>query len=58
VRLDSHLFSGYTVPPHYDSMVAKIITSGARQDRTSVHPDRAPERDDLRHHRIVVRRTV
>jgi len=26
VRVDSHLYSGYTVPPYYDSMVAKIIT--------------------------------
>ena len=25
VRVDSHLFSGYTVPSHYDSMVAKLI---------------------------------
>ena len=28
VRVDSHLYSGYTVPPHYDSLVAKIITHG------------------------------
>lgn len=26
VRVDSHLYSGYTVPPYYDSMVAKVIT--------------------------------
>lgn len=26
VRVDSHLYSGYSVPPFYDSMVAKIIT--------------------------------
>jgi acetyl-CoA carboxylase biotin carboxylase subunit len=25
VRVDSHLYSGYTVPPFYDSMVAKLI---------------------------------
>lgn len=25
VRVDSHLYAGYTVPPHYDSMVAKLI---------------------------------
>jgi len=25
VRVDSHLYSGYTVPPHYDSMIAKLI---------------------------------
>jgi acetyl-CoA carboxylase biotin carboxylase subunit len=28
VRVDSHLYSGYTVPPNYDSMIAKIITHG------------------------------
>jgi acetyl-CoA carboxylase, biotin carboxylase subunit len=26
VRVDSHLYNGYTVPPNYDSMIAKIIT--------------------------------
>ncbi len=26
VRVDSHLYSGYTVPPHYDSLVAKVVT--------------------------------
>ena len=25
VRLDSHAYSGYTVPPHYDSMIGKLI---------------------------------
>ncbi|UUO08575.1 acetyl-CoA carboxylase biotin carboxylase subunit [Blastopirellula sp. J2-11] len=25
VRFDSHVFSGYTVPPHYDSMIGKLI---------------------------------
>jgi acetyl-CoA carboxylase biotin carboxylase subunit len=28
VRVDSHLYNGYTVPPNYDSMIAKIITFG------------------------------
>ncbi|MGK2915660.1 MAG: acetyl-CoA carboxylase biotin carboxylase subunit [Porticoccaceae bacterium] len=28
VRVDSHLYSGYTVPPNYDSLIAKIITYG------------------------------
>lgn len=28
VRVDSHLYSGYTVPSNYDSMVAKLITFG------------------------------
>ncbi|MFP8965683.1 acetyl-CoA carboxylase biotin carboxylase subunit [Pokkaliibacter sp. CJK22405] len=26
VRVDSHLYSGYTVPPYYDSLIAKLIT--------------------------------
>jgi acetyl-CoA carboxylase biotin carboxylase subunit len=33
VRVDSHLYSGYSVPPHYDSMIAKVITWAA--DRTT-----------------------
>jgi acetyl-CoA carboxylase biotin carboxylase subunit len=28
VRVDSHGFGGYVVPPHYDSLVAKVITHG------------------------------
>ena len=29
VRVDSHVYSGYRVPPFYDSMIAKIITHGS-----------------------------
>jgi acetyl-CoA carboxylase biotin carboxylase subunit len=32
VRVDSHIYSGYTVPPHYDSLIAKLITHGATRD--------------------------
>jgi acetyl-CoA carboxylase, biotin carboxylase subunit len=28
VRVDSHCFTGYTVPPYYDSLVAKVIAHG------------------------------
>ncbi|GAA0224791.1 acetyl-CoA carboxylase biotin carboxylase subunit [Castellaniella daejeonensis] len=28
VRMDSHVFTGYTVPPFYDSMIAKLIAYG------------------------------
>ena len=27
VRVDTHVYSGYTISPHYDSMIAKIITT-------------------------------
>ena len=29
VRIDSHIYSGYKVPPYYDSMIGKLITHGA-----------------------------
>ena len=29
VRVDSHVYSGYSVPPNYDSMIAKVITYGS-----------------------------
>jgi len=28
VRLDSHVYAGYTIPPNYDSMIGKLITYG------------------------------
>jgi acetyl-CoA carboxylase biotin carboxylase subunit len=28
IRVDSHLYSGYAVPPYYDSLIAKIIAHG------------------------------
>src|SRR5688572_571809 len=28
VRLDTHVYAGYTVPPYYDSMIAKVICQG------------------------------
>ena len=33
IRLDSHLYSGYTVPPQYDSLVGKLIAYGENRDR-------------------------
>jgi acetyl-CoA carboxylase biotin carboxylase subunit len=32
IRVDSHMYSGYTVPPYYDSLIAKIISHGATRD--------------------------
>ena len=31
VRLDSHAYAGYTIPAHYDSMIAKLITYGTNR---------------------------
>ena len=28
VRVDTHAYAGYTIPPHYDSMIGKLITHG------------------------------
>jgi acetyl-CoA carboxylase biotin carboxylase subunit len=28
VRVDTHLYAGYTVPPYYDSLIAKVIVHG------------------------------
>ena len=30
VRLDTHVYSGYTIPPNYDSMIAKLITNSSK----------------------------
>ena len=32
VRVDSHIYSGYRVPPNYDSLIAKVITYGIDRD--------------------------
>ena len=41
VRVDSALYSGYTVPPHYDSLVAKLIVHGATRDEAIARLQRA-----------------
>ena len=33
IRVDSHIYQGYTVPSHYDSMVAKVIAYGDTRDQ-------------------------
>lgn len=33
VRIDTHAYGGYTVPPHYDSMIGKLITYGDTRDQ-------------------------
>ncbi|MGF1657303.1 MAG: acetyl-CoA carboxylase biotin carboxylase subunit [Verrucomicrobiales bacterium] len=41
VRIDSHAYSGYTVPPHYDSMIAKLIVSGSTRQSAISRMSRA-----------------
>lgn len=33
VRIDTHAYGGYVVPPHYDSMIGKLITYGATREQ-------------------------
>ena len=32
IRIDTHIYAGYTVPPHYDSMIGKLISYGCDRD--------------------------
>ena len=32
MRLDTHVYSGYTIPPFYDSMIAKLITTAQSRE--------------------------
>ncbi|HON13396.1 MAG TPA: acetyl-CoA carboxylase biotin carboxylase subunit, partial [Treponema sp.] len=41
VRFDSFLYNGCTVPPHYDSMVAKLIVHGPSRERALARMNRA-----------------
>jgi acetyl-CoA carboxylase biotin carboxylase subunit len=41
VRVDSALYSGYTVPPHYDSMIAKLIVHGTNRNECLMRLRRA-----------------
>ena len=41
VRVDSACYSGYTIPPHYDSMIAKLIVKGRDRPETIRHALRA-----------------
>jgi acetyl-CoA carboxylase biotin carboxylase subunit len=33
IRVDSHVYQGYTVPPHYDSMIGKVIAYGDSREQ-------------------------
>ena len=49
VRIDSHAYTGYTVPPYYDSMIAKLIAVGAT--RAVCHRPDAARARRISHHR-------
>lgn len=39
IRIDSHVFTGYTVPPYYDSLIAKLIAFGDDRDHARMRMD-------------------
>jgi acetyl-CoA carboxylase, biotin carboxylase subunit len=41
IRVDSHVYAGYTVPPNYDSMIAKLIATGQSRDEVITRMKRA-----------------
>jgi len=43
VRVDSHLYTGYEVPPHYDSLLAKLIVWAETRDEAIARMQRALE---------------
>lgn len=41
VRLDTHVYSGYIIPPNYDSMIAKLITTAQTREEAIAKMKRA-----------------
>jgi acetyl-CoA carboxylase biotin carboxylase subunit len=41
VRVDTHCYPGYAIPPHYDSLVAKVVTWGRDRDEAIMRMRRA-----------------
>ncbi len=41
IRIDSHVYSGYVIPPNYDSMIAKLIVSGQSREEVMTRMKRA-----------------
>ena len=41
MRVDTHVYSGYTVPPYYDSMIAKLIVTASSREGAIARMDRA-----------------
>ncbi|MEL6153053.1 MAG: acetyl-CoA carboxylase biotin carboxylase subunit, partial [Bacteroidota bacterium] len=43
VRVDTHIYAGYSIPPHYDAMIAKLIVRGQSRQAAIVRMKRALE---------------
>ncbi len=41
IRVDSHAYAGYTIPPNYDSLIGKLITSGSNRASAVARMSRA-----------------
>ena len=41
VRVDTHIYTGYVVPPYYDSLIAKLLVSGRDRDEAIIRSRRA-----------------
>jgi acetyl-CoA carboxylase biotin carboxylase subunit len=40
LRIDTHIYSGYTIPPFYDSLIAKVLVLGANRSEAIVRMQR------------------
>jgi acetyl-CoA carboxylase biotin carboxylase subunit len=43
IRIDTHVYAGYTIPPYYDSMISKLITVAQTRDEAILKMKRALE---------------
>ena len=43
VRVDTHIYAGYVVPPYYDSLLAKLIVSGKTREEARIRAYHALE---------------
>jgi acetyl-CoA carboxylase biotin carboxylase subunit len=41
VRIDTHAYAGYTIPPNYDSMIGKLIVSAQTREEALAKMERA-----------------
>jgi acetyl-CoA carboxylase biotin carboxylase subunit len=41
VRVDTHVYAGYTIPPNYDSMISKLIVVAATREEALAKMERA-----------------